>query len=41
MSEEMSAVMPEWYDGKKINEVMFCDAFLEEYPMKWAIQKKF
>ena len=34
MSEEMSAVMPEWYDGKKINEVMFCDAFLEEYPMK-------
>lgn len=30
----MSAVMPEWYDGKKINEVMFCDAFLEEYPMK-------
>ena len=26
--------MPEWYDGKKINEVMFCDTFLEEYPMK-------
>ena len=34
MSEEISAVMPEWYDGKKINEVMFCDAFLEEYPTK-------
>jgi len=33
MSEEMSAVMPEWYDGKKINEVMFCDAFLEEFPI--------
>lgn len=26
--------MPEWYDGKKINEVLFCDAFLEDYPMK-------
>ena len=40
MSEEMSAVMPEWYDGKKINEVMFCDAFLEEFPMK-CIREQF
>ena len=40
MSEEMSAVMPEWYDGKKINEVMFYDAFMEEFPMK-CIREQF
>ena len=32
--------IPEWFDGKKINEVMFCDAFLEEYPMK-CIREQF
>ena len=25
--------LPEWFDGKKINEVLFCQAFLEEHPM--------
>lgn len=24
---------PEWVDGKKINEVLFCEDFLKEYPM--------
>ena len=24
---------PEWVDGKKINEVLFCEDFLREYPM--------
>ncbi len=24
---------PDWYDGKKINEVRFCEDFLREYPM--------
>ena len=27
-------VLPEWYDGKHINEVLFCQLFLEKYPMK-------
>ena len=34
MSQVTSVSIPEWYDGKKINEVMFCDAFLAVYPMK-------
>ena len=25
---------PDWYDGKHINEVLFCQQFLEKYPMK-------
>ena len=25
---------PDWYDGKKINEVQFCYDFLESYPLK-------
>lgn len=25
---------PEWYDGKHINEVLFCQQFLDKYPMK-------
>lgn len=25
--------MPEWFDGKKINETLFCQEFLKEYPM--------
>ena len=27
------ARMPEWYDGKKVNEVLFCREFLGEHPM--------
>lgn len=25
--------MSEWFDGKKINEVLFCEDFLKQYPM--------
>ena len=25
---------PDWYDGKHINEVLFCQQFLEKHPMK-------
>lgn len=25
--------LPEWVDGKKFNEVLFCEDFLKEYPM--------
>ena len=25
---------PEWYDGKTVNEVKFCEEFLREHPMK-------
>ena len=25
--------MPEWFDGKKINEILFCEAFRKEHPM--------
>ena len=25
---------PDWYDGKKINEVQFCYDFLESHPLK-------
>ena len=25
---------PDWYDGRHINEVLFCQQFLEKYPMK-------
>ena len=28
------AEFPEWYDGKHINEVKFCEEFLREHPMK-------
>lgn len=31
---------PAWYDGKKINEVMFCEEFLQSHPMK-CIQGRF
>ncbi len=27
-------VMPIWYDGKRINEVLFCECFLQKHPMK-------
>ena len=26
--------LPDWYDGKRINEVLFCQQFLEKHPMK-------
>ena len=25
---------PEWYDGRYINEVLFCQQFLDKHPMK-------
>ncbi len=25
---------PEWYDGKTVNEVKFCEEFLKIHPMK-------
>ena len=25
---------PDWYDGKHINEVLFCQQFLDKHPMK-------
>lgn len=31
MSETME--LPEWFDGKKINETLFCQEFLDEHPM--------
>ena len=31
---EEKATEPEWFDGKKINEVLFCQSFLEIHPMK-------
>lgn len=37
MSEEMTQTAhsenPAWFDGKKINEALFCEEFLREYPM--------
>ena len=27
---------PEWYDGRHINEVLFCQQFLDKHPMKWV-----
>ena len=31
MNETME--LPEWFDGKKVNETLFCQEFLEEHPM--------
>ena len=37
MSEEMTQTThsenPAWFDGKKINEALFCEEFLRDYPM--------
>lgn len=37
MSEEMMQTSPfecpAWFDGKKINETVFCEEFLRDYPM--------
>ena len=24
---------PQWFDGKKINEILFCESFRKEHPM--------
>ena len=40
MAKERMTTVPEWFDGKKINEVQFCQEFLEEHPMK-CIQGRF
>ena len=32
-SNPEQARMPDWYDGKKVNEVLFCREFLSEHPM--------
>ena len=26
--------LPDWFDGKRINEVLFCQQFLDRHPMK-------
>ena len=33
MSKTQKQGMPEWFDGKKINEILFCEAFRKEHPM--------
>ena len=33
MSNTPKQEMPEWFDGKKINEILFCEAFGKEHPM--------
>lgn len=40
MQKENANTAPEWFDGKKINEVTFCRSFLETHPMK-CIQGRF
>ena len=40
MPAERMTDIPEWFDGKKINEVLFCQSFLESHPMK-CIQGRF
>ena len=34
MSKPKLHTAPEWFDGKKINEVLFSQDFLDRYPMK-------
>ena len=34
VAKEQMTDMPKWFDGKKINEVLFCQSFLETHPMK-------
>ena len=29
--------LPDWYDGKRINEVLFCQQFLDKHPMKCCL----
>ena len=40
VTKERITTVPEWFDGKKINEVLFCQSFLETHPMK-CIQGRF
>lgn len=43
MSEEMTQTThfenPVWFDGKKINEAMFCEEFLRDYPMITVMER--
>lgn len=34
MNKPRQKSVPEWFDGKKINEVLFSQVFLDRYPMK-------
>ena len=34
MDEIKSSELPLWFDGKKVNEVLFCEDFLKAHPMK-------
>ena len=36
MDEIKSSELPLWFDGKKVNEVLFCEDFLKAHPMKDA-----
>ena len=29
----MTKHYPQWFDGKQLNEVLFCEEFLQQYPM--------
>jgi len=40
VTKERMTDTPEWFDGKKINEVIFCRSFQESHPMK-CIQGRF
>ena len=31
--ESLTEYQPDWYDGKKVDEVRFCREFLNEHPM--------
>ena len=33
MSENGNIILPEWFDGKKINEALFCAEFIRDFPM--------
>ena len=33
-SESHNPLLPDWYDGKHLNETLFCQRFLQRYPMK-------
>ena len=33
-SSPYNRIYPDWFDGKHLNEVLFCSEFLREHPMK-------
>ena len=33
-SSPYNRIYPEWFDGKHLNEVLFCSEFLRDHPMK-------